>query len=412
MEKFFNPKSVATIGASSKKGKIGYEILWNILKSNVKAYPVNPNRDKILGIKCYKSIEEIEDEIDLAVIAIDAKKCIEAIEKCGKKGIKHAVIISGGFSEVGNEELEKELVRIARKYGIRIIGPNCVGIFNAKNGFNTFFQRNMDFPKHGNVAILTQSGTFGIALMEKLANEGIGISKFVSYGNKADVDEIDLMEYLEGDEETKIVAMYVEEMGREFFERGFRKCIVILKAGRGKLGQRAASLHTGAMATNYEIFKGVCRQKRVIYADDFEEFFSIIKIASLQGFPKGKRVGIITNGAGPAVLACDFIEEARNVELADVVDLTGSATASDYIEAMKDMKADIILLVFVFQDAPLAESLEELYQDLKEMDKFCIAIAIGGSFVEEQKKRLLKLKIPVFEEPKIVINSLDKLLGK
>jgi len=410
MDKFFEPKSVAVIGASAKKGKIGYQILKNILECNVKVYPINPKRKEILGVKCYKSIEEIDDDIDLAVIAIDAEECIDVIEKCGKKRIKNVVIISGGFKEVGNEDLEKELISIAKKYDVRIIGPNCIGVFNGKNGFNTFFQKNMDLPKFGNVAILTQSGTFGIALLEKLANEGIGVSKFVSYGNKADIDEIELTNYLFSDKETELIAMYIEDIGRKFFEREIKKPIIILKAGRSQLGQRAAMLHTGAMATNYEIFKGACKQKNIIFADNFDEFFGIIKILSMQGLPKGNKIEIITNGAGPSVLSCDFIDMAENLELVNVNDLTGSATADDYIDAIDKSKAEIILLVFVFQDAPLAESLEKLYEELEKRKRFYVALALGGRFVGEQKKRLAELKIPAFEEPSVVITSLNKIV--
>lgn len=410
MDKFFEPKSVAVIGASAKKGKIGYQILKNILECNVKVYPINPKRKEILGVKCYKSIEEIDDDIDLAVIAIDAEECIDVIEKCGKKGIKNVVIISGGFKEVGNEDLEKELISIAKKYDVRIIGPNCIGVFNGKNGFNTFFQKNMDLPKFGNVAILTQSGTFGIALLEKLANEGIGVSKFVSYGNKADIDEIELTNYLFNDKETELIAMYIEDIGRKFFEREIKKPIIILKAGRSQLGQRAAMLHTGAMATNYEIFKGACKQKNIIFADNFDEFFGIIKILSMQGLPKGNKIEIITNGAGLSVLSCDFIDMAENLELVNVNDLTGSATADDYIDAIDKSKAEIILLVFVFQDAPLAESLEKLYEELEKRKRFYVALALGGRFVGEQKKRLAELKIPAFEEPSVVITSLNKIV--
>lgn len=410
LDGFFTPKNVALIGASSTKGKIGYEIFRNILKSNTKVYPINPKRKKILGRKCYKDIREIEDEIDLAVIAIDAKKCIDELEKCGEKGIRRIVIISGGFKEVGNKELEEKLVEIAKKYGIRIIGPNCIGVFNGKNKFNTFFQKNMELPSYGKVAILTQSGTFGIALLEKLASEGIGVSKFVSYGNKADINEIDLIKFLERDKETEIIAMYIEEVGRKFFEIRHKKPIIVLKAGRNELGQKAAALHTGAMATNYEIFKGICKQKNIIYADDFEEFFGIIKILATNGFPKGNKLAIITNGAGPSVLACDFLGDSRNIELADIIDLTGSATADDFLNAIDECNADIILLTFVFQDAPLAESLDKLYDGLAKRKRFYLALTLGGRFVERQKRKLLKLKIPVFEEPRNVINCIDKIV--
>jgi len=411
MEKFFNPKSVAVIGASGKKGKIGYEILYNIMKSGIEVYPINPRRKEILGKKCYTSVEEIDGKIDLAVISIDAEKCVEEVEKCGRKGIKNVIVISGGFKEIGREDLERKLVERARDYGIRIIGPNCIGVFNGKNGFNTFFQRNMDLPKGGKIAILTQSGTFGIALLEKFAREGVGVSKFVSYGNKADVNEVDLLRYLERDNETNVIAIYAEDLRREFFENVGKKTVVILKTGRSKLGQKAASLHTGAMASSYEIFKGVCRQKNIIFADDFTELFGILKILAVNNLPRGKKLVIITNGAGPSVLACDFIEDKRNIELVgNVVDLTGSATAKDFLKAIEEKEADIILLTFVFQDAPLAESLEELYEGLKKIRKFCMAISMGGNFVEKQKKILFELGIPVFEEPHTAVKALDKVI--
>lgn len=411
MEKFFKPRSVALVGASSKKGKIGYEIFKNVIKSKVKAYPVNPNRKKIFGKKCYKSLDEIKDRIDLAVIAVDADKCIEELEKCGKKGIENIVIISGGFKEIGKIEAEKKIVELGRKYKMRIIGPNCIGVFNSENGFNTFFQRNMDLPKKGNVAIMTQSGTFGIALLEKCATEGIGVTKFVSYGNKADVNEVDLLKYFKNDKKTDIIAIYAEEIGKDFFEIKNEKIVIVLKSGRSDLGQKAAFLHTGAMASNYKIFEGACKQRNIIFADDFEEFFGVLKILAMRGLPSGGKVAIVTNGAGPGVMACDFAGGARNIEIAEIVDLTGSATARDFIEAVEKRREDIIVLTFVFQDSPLAESLKELYYGLKKSGKYFIAICMGGRFVEEQKKNLLKLKIPVFEEPRIAINSIDKIVS-
>lgn len=410
MEHFFNPKSVAVIGASSTKGKIGYEIVANIAGSGIPVFPVNPHRDTILGKRCYKSVEEIPEEVNLAVLAIDAEKCASAVEQCGRKGIRRVVIISGGFRETGNEELEQELVATARKYGIRIIGPNCIGVFNGTTGFNTFFQRHMELPPPGTVSIMTQSGTFGIALLEKFAREHIGVNHFASYGNRADVNEVDLLAHFEDDPATRIIAVYVEDMGRDFFSRKFTKPVVVLKAGRSRLGQKAASLHTGAMATDYAIFKGACRQKRVIFADDFQEFFGIIKILALRGTPPGRSIAIITNGAGPGVLACDFLDSAQHLEVSgDMVDLTGSATADDYLRAIDESTADIIILTFVFQDAPLAETLETLYEGLRTRNRFFVALAMGGTFPEEQMSTLASMGIPAFEEPGVAIRALNAI---
>jgi len=197
MDEFFNPVGVAVVGASSRPGKIGYEILKNILEVREDVYPVNPAAESILGKKCYPSVADIKERVDLAVVAIPSEKILNVVENCGKKGVKGMVVISGGFRETGNEQLEKDMVNLARKYGIRIIGPNCIGIYNAKNGLNTFFQKDMELPSRGNVAVLTQSGTIGIGLLENFAGK-VGISKFVSYGNKADVNEIDMFSYLYG----------------------------------------------------------------------------------------------------------------------------------------------------------------------------------------------------------------------
>jgi len=410
MDRFFTPRTVAVVGASSKKGKIGYEILKNVIEGGVEAIPVNPKAEEIMGLRCYPTVDSIEKDADMAVIAVGAERCPEIVERCGKKGIKNVVIISGGFKETGNEELEKRTLEIAKKYGIRVIGPNCIGVFNGRNGFNTFFQKNMQLPTAGNVAILTQSGTFGIALLEIFAREGIGVSKFVSYGNKMDVDEVDLVNYLEGDKETEIIAMYVESIDKRFFECDFKKPVIILKSGRGKLGQEAAASHTGAMATNYEIFRGICRQKNVIYAHNFQEFFGIIKILALAGIPEGGKIDIITNGAGPSVLTCDFMEEKKNLSLSNLIDLTGSATASDYLKAIDESNADIIALMFVFQDAPLADTLEDLYEGLEERRRFYVSISLGGDFVEEQQVRLSSMGIPSFEEPETMVNALEKII--
>ena len=412
MDVFFNPNSIAVIGASAKKGKIGYEILKNIIKSKKNVYPVNPNRKEIMGLKCYTSVEEIEETVDLAVVAIDAKNVINAIEECHRKGIKRVIIISGGFKEAGNEQLEKELIKKAKEYDIRIIGPNCIGVFNGRNKFNTFFQRNMNLPKSGNVAILTQSGTFGIGLLERFANEGIGVSKFVSYGNKADVNEFDLVKYLEKDKSTDIIAIYAEDFAKEFFDMKFEKTVVVLKAGRTELGKKAANLHTGAMATNYEIFKGVCKQKGIIIADNFEEFFGILKIISMQGLPFNGNTAIITNGAGPGVIACDYLNDKRYLDLhSNLIDLTGSATSKDFLDAIYrlDKNVAIVILNFVFQDAPLAETIDEFYKKFKKDKRIYVASAMGGKFISKQRKKLAKLGIPLFEEPLHLINALDKI---
>ena len=328
------------------------------------------------------------------------------------------------------------MVERAQKYGIRIIGPNCIGVFNGTNKFNTFFQTDVELPSAGNVAILTQSGTFGIGLLEELADASIGVSKFVSYGNKSDVDENDMLDYLQSDNETKIIAIYMEgiEKGREFFKRvqKLKKPVVILKAGKTSLGTLAASSHTGALATNYKIFLGASRQHGAIVADDFEEFFALIQILTSQPLPMGGNVGIVMNGAGPYVMAADYISESAylripslNIDpslcsfghISNPIDLTGSATAGDFLKALQELggnpDVDIILSFFVFQDAPLASSLSDLYEGLEEIKKKgkpIVAIAIGGKFTQEQRVKLAQYDIPLLEEPRVAIGVLEKIV--
>ena len=436
MKSFFDPESVAVVGASSHPGKIGYEIVKNVSRVK-KTYPVNPHAKEILGIPCYPSILAIDENVDLAIFALSPEYILDTIEECGKKGIKGMVVVSGGFREAGKKELEKKMVEKAQEYGIRIIGPNCIGIFNAKNKFNTFFQTSVELPSSGNVAILTQSGTFGIGLLEELANAFIGVSKFVSYGNKADVNEIDMLEYLKHDDETKFIAMYIEGIknGREFFKKvkETQKPVIILKAGKTALGIKAASLHTGALATNYEIFRGASHQYGAILADDFEEFIAIIQILATQPLPKGGKIGMVTNGAGPCVMAADYIHTSPYLHLPSLkldtssfppftilsnpIDLTGSATAEHFIEALKELgkstDVDIILPFFVFQDAPLASSVHIFYDVIKEIqecEKTMVGIAIGGKFTQEQRKELARRGIPLFKEPRVVIGALEKIV--
>ncbi|MEA2053832.1 MAG: CoA-binding protein [Candidatus Thermoplasmatota archaeon] len=432
MDEFFDPVGVAIVGASSRPGKIGYEILKNVLSSQKKVYPVNPSAENILGVKCYPSVSSIKERVNLAVVATPSGKILDVVEDCRKKGIRAMVIISGGFKEVGNKEMEEKMVKAAKRHGMRIIGPNCIGIYNAKNGFNTFFQKGMGLPEYGNVAILTQSGTIGIGLLEKFAGN-MGISKFVSYGNRADVDEIDMMKYLEKDDDTDVIAIYMESIknGRKFFEELPDKPVIILKSGRTPLGENAAALHTGAMATNYNIFKGAARQYGAVTADSFEEFYDIIRIIATQPLPHGGKVGIITNGAGPCVIAADHIYNSKNLSLPELgrnmiseklpsfailsnpLDLTGSARAEHFLEGIRamenDINIDIIMPFFVFQDAPLTDSLNKLYEGVKKLEhkKPIVAVSIGGG----QEVEMMKHGIPLLEEPVRAIKSLDKIVG-
>lgn len=445
MQKFFNANSVAIIGASSKKGKIGHEVLRSLLSSKLKIFAVNPKEDKILGVKTNKSISDLE-KVDLAVLILSAKEVPNAIEELGKKGINRVVIISGGFKELGgeNEEYERKTVENAKKYGVRIIGPNCIGILNGKTKLDTFFQarENMLRPKEGNISFSTQSGTFGCSFLEWAALEEIGISKFVSYGNKCDIDEVDMLNYLREDEETEVIAFYIEGLskGKEFLklakEVSKKKPIVVLKGGKTKEGVIAVKSHTGSLAGDDAVFIGAMRQSGIIVVEDLEELFDVCKILSLQPLPRGNRIGISTNGAGPCVIAIDFLEE-NNLKLANLeeksieslkkqlppfcvfsnpIDITGSADANLYRISLnilaEDENVDIIMPFFVWQDSPIANTDKEIHENLKKIQKYgktTVVNCSGGTYTFKQIKKMQKNKIPCIPTGSRIIKALGKV---
>jgi len=449
MNFFFNPKSIAVIGASSKPGKIGFQVLKSLIDAGYKhpIYPININTKDILGFKTYKNIIDVPNKVDLVLYALPAKYAPNAVEECGKKHVKGMVIISGGFKELNGEgaELERKTVENAKKHGIRIIGPNCIGILNPKNNVDTFFQPRyaMSRPKKGNVSVLTQSGTFGLSMLELLAKEDLGISRFISYGNRADVDELEMLRYLEKDKETKIVALYVESLddGREFVKLAkkfvLKKPIIVLKGGRTKKGAQAAKSHTGSLAGNDAAFIGAMKQSGVILVDDIDELVDVVKILLMQPLPKGNKVAMVTNGVGPCVVATDEIELSKYLNLANLneksikklkeylpefcvfsnpLDITGSATAEWYKHSLdilkKDNGVDILMPFFVFQDAPLSETIRKLHKIMKEendLKKPIVCVALGWEFTRRQIETLQKNKIPCIPTPKRAVKALNKV---
>ena len=441
LDYFFKARSVAVIGASTRPGKVGHEILRSLVEGEYKGrvYPVNPRAEEILGVKAYPSVLDIPDTVDLAVIVTPSKVAPRVVEECGRKGVKAIVIVSGGFKEVGREgaEIERRVVEIARSYGMRVIGPNCIGIFDSRTRLDTFFQsrERMVRPPPGPIAFLTQSGTFGCTLLEWAAEDGIGISKFVSYGNRSDVDEADLIEYLGEDPETKVIAIYTESVsdGRKLLKAARnvlpKKPIVILKAGRTEEGSRAALSHTGWLAGSYKVFSAAMRQVGVIEASDMEELYGISKALSMQPSACGPNVAMVTNGAGPCVMAADEIsitplklaeysektyeglkrELPPYAQIGNPVDLTGSATSTDYEVALRhlgrDPNVDIIMPFFVFQDTPLDEGIIRVVSDAKRYGKPIVAVAAGGPYTRRQSRRLEREGIPVFQSPRLAVRA-------
>ncbi len=445
MEAFFEPRGVAVIGASTTPGKIGHEVLRSIVESSYSGnvYAVNPKAEEILGVRSMPSLDGIDD-VDLAVVVLPAGKAFNAVTMACDAGAGAAVIVSGGFSELGGagEVVQNSIVEKARSCGMRIIGPNCIGIYNPHNGLDTFFQPRevMLRPEPGPVAFMTQSGTYGCTILEGLEEEGVGVSRFVSYGNKADIDEVDFLEYLRSDDTTNVIAAYIEglERGEEFFE-ALRtitptKPFVAVKAGMTEAGATAAKSHTGALAGDYNVFKGVLGQAGGILADDVEDLIDTVKVLSMQPVPEGGRVVMVTNGVGPCVIAADQIYSSRHLEMATLsegsaaslrmdlpdfmvvdnpVDLTGSATADHFTKALdalyEDDNVDIVVPFFVIQDAPLHSTIDGILDYFKErVPKTTVIVASGGPVTRMVSSALQEVGIPVVPTASRAMTALER----
>ncbi|RZN37735.1 MAG: CoA-binding protein [Methanophagales archaeon ANME-1-THS] len=319
LARFFNPERIAVVGATPKEGKVGNILLNNLMvfrasAKDVSIYPVNPHYEEILGIRCYPSVLQIADRVDLAVVAVPAMSVPEVLEQCGKKGITNVVVISAGFKEVGRAGaiLESELVRICETSRIQLIGPNSMGILNTHADLNATFGRAA--PAKGAIAFLSQSGAFVLAVIDWARTAHVGFSKVVSLGNKAVLDECDFLEYLVMDDETEVITLYLEDVrdGRRFMEVVSQvtstKPVVVLKSGKTDAGARAASSHTGSIAGSVEAFRTAFHQAGVIEANSIEDLFDFsLTLSRMRGIKGG--VAIVTNSGGPGVMAADALDE-------------------------------------------------------------------------------------------------------
>jgi len=310
LNEIFNPRSIALIGATNNKRKVGYDLVRNLKSYNGRLYLINKEEKEIEDMPSYPSVMDIEEDIDLAIISIPAHGVQKVLEECGKKNIRGAVIISAGFSEIGDVESERLLMEISKKYDIRIIGPNSIGITNNARELNATFTLNS---KRGEIAFLSQSGALGAAIIYKTVYEDIGFSKFVSLGNMSDVNFCTLLKYLPNDKETKSIALYMEgiEDGKQFI-RVAKECskikpVIVLKSGRSTAGARATASHTGSIAGSDDIYDAAFKQAGILRANTIDELLDYAKVFS-QDRMKGNRVGILTNAGGPGILATDECE--------------------------------------------------------------------------------------------------------
>ncbi len=330
----FKPRNVAVIGASREEGKVGNAVLTNLLKGTTRQmmsakgfegniYPINPKSDEILGLKCYPSITDVPEDVDLAVIIIPSKFVPSVMKELPSKNVKTAIIISAGFSEGGPDgaELEKQVLETAKANNIRIIGPNCLGIMRTHNNLNASFADIM--PPKGPISFVSQSGALCTAVIQYSYEEDIGFSNFVSIGNKSDVDDADLLEYFAEDPETKAIALYVESLkdGQKFMKTAKEvikeKPIVVLKSGRTESGAKAASSHTGSLAGSDVAYEAAFKQSGIYRVYTISELFDIAKALGYQPPAKGNNIAIITNAGGPGVMAADQLYY-RNLNLAQL----------------------------------------------------------------------------------------------
>ena len=379
LDSYFDPKSLAIVGASSTPSRIGYVMAQNMVANHARGifkgevYLVNPKHNQVLGQKCYPSVSAIAKPIETIVVAIPAAGIPDVIEEAGKVGTKAAIVISSGFAEVGNRALQERLVDVARRYDIRIVGPNCLGIYDAYTGMDTLFLPETKFlsdgrevvatprPRPGTVSFLTQSGAFGAAALDYMAGHGMGIRGFVSYGNRCDVTEDEFLEYFANDHLTKVILMYIEGLakGREFLDRAKettkKKPIVALKSGRTEAGTRAAVSHTAALAGMEQIYEGVFKQAGIIRVRNVEELFDFGRALALQPPGYSHSVAVLTNAGGPGIIAADALEESG---------LKVHEFSERVMSKFKDFKAKKLLLPVLSGFNPMdlsAEATSEMF---------------------------------------------------
>lgn len=440
LEKLFNPSSVVVIGASEETGKIGNIISKNLLELGYsgKVYFVNPKHEKLFNQDCYKKLSEIEDGVDLAIVAVPAKFVNEVIQD-GANKIKNYVIISAGFSEIGEDGLkqEKELNKLAKSNQLNILGPNCLGFINPEMKLNASFGSGMT--KEGNISFVSQSGALISALMDISIKESIGFSQIVSVGNKMDVDEVSMLEFLANDEKIKVIGMYLEGIknGPDFISVVKKvskiKPVVILKSGKTKKAQKAIFSHTGALAGSDEIMDAVFEKCGVIRAGDLEDFFGLLKLISNSKSDPDEKVVVLTNAGGVGVLTTDAFQnkEIKLGEISDEVkselksflpaessvenpiDLLGDTFEDRYQKTLeileKQDKIKTIIAVLTPQNqTPVLKIAQALVQFKDKSQKNIVAVFVGGEKIDEALRILHENKVTVFSSPERAVNALNQ----
>jgi acetyltransferase len=411
---FFEPRNIAVVGASTQSNKIGNIVVSNLLNSGLGfqggIFPINPKATEILGLQCYPSVKQVDDEIDLSIICIPPKIVPAAIRESGEKGIKAVIIITAGFGELGEEgyKLQQEILSIAKQTNMRILGPNCLGLMRTTNKLNASFASN--FPNKGPIGFVSQSGAMLTAILDYSFEEGIGFSNFVSSGNKADIDDADLISYFAEDPETKSVGLYIESIpnGRKFMDSILQSItkipVVAIKSGRSLAGAEAAVSHTGALVGTDNAFEAAFEQIGIQRAHYIEEFFAKLRALAYQPPAKGNRIAIITNAGGPGVMTADSLQDEglalahlsnQTIETLDKalpatwprrnpIDVIGDAQTDRYYAALsaclKDPNVEGIIVILTAQamTEPL-ETAKAVVELAETTDRPITAAWIGGA---------------------------------
>jgi len=438
LEKVFNPRSVAIIGVSSNPRKLGYQCLKALLMDGYqgKIYPIHPKLKELMGVKVYNSLDEIKNSVDLAIIAVSAPKVPDILKKCAKKNIKAVIIISSGFKEIGEygETLEKQLKEIAEKHGICVVGPNCLGAANIKTGLNATFFPSFVKAKPGNISLISQSGGITGTLLYHAVDLDAGIAKFVSIGNRCNMDFADYIQYFYKDPETKVIGIFLEgtEDARRMYEvvRQVTKVkpILVYKAGRTETGVKGVKSHTGSLAGKIELYSAAFKQAGIIEVQSVRELIEAAKALSVAKYPpKGSRVAIITHTAGPSIVATDILE-TRGCKLAKLsketvkgiqsllpfpipitnpVDILGFgyATPELYGETVRkvlmDDNVDLLLAIYSPSFQPeIRVPAQEMIEAVKEYKKQIVAV-LNSPLIKKPKEvfELENAGIPVFFDP-------------
>ncbi len=445
LDPFFNPNGVAVIGASADPHKLGHGVVRNLIEYRYRGpiYPINPKAGEILGRTCYPSIGDVPDPVDLAVVVVPAPAVADVVDQCGRRGIRHAIVVSGGFGETGPEGQAREetLMEAAARHQMRIIGPNCIGAIDTHTPINTTFVVGM--PQGGDIGFVSQSGAMCAVVIDWARGAGVGFSRIVSLGNQVDVSEAEMLSAMASDPQTRVITAYIEGVadGRAFMtaaeEAARGKPVVVLKGGYGESGARAVASHTGALAGSAEAYDAAFQHSGVLRADTMEELFDWARALAWQPLPAGNRVGVLTNAGGPAILAVDALE-AAGLQLAPLTEdtceylrhrLPGASSVGNPVDILagsgpglyavgldallSDPTVDAALVIQAPQDWFLPASLAEVVAEVAAVHhKPVLASIMGLASVDQALAILHRRRVPNFAFPERAASALKAMLAR